>query len=157
MPEPSSFPVFATITLGRLKKGYPYLEALRHMNALFANSAEEVLAKAKCSETRQDVDLVIVTPADAGVNVYDCIDRFFTAALERGLVLCPAEVGPALLIAQKPDAWLDIAMEPIENLAGVPERFGVGPMWGKKGISVNADRFTKPDTRWVFVQPRRTP
>lgn len=154
MPEHISFPVFATITLGRLKKGYLYHEALRHMNVLFGNSAEEILPKVTCSETRRDVDLVVVTPANVGLNVSDHCDRFLAVAAEAGLELCPAEVGPSLLISQQPDAWLHVAMEPIANHLGLPVRFELGLMWGRKCISTENRSFVGADDRWVFVQPR---
>jgi hypothetical protein len=154
MTEKHAFPILATVTLGRLRKGYLYLEALRHMNTLFANSVEEIVPKIPCAEVRREVDLVVLTPSEAGLPMADQYDRFLAVAVEQGLELCPAEVGPALLVARQPDAWLYIAMEPIPNGAGLGVKLQLGTMWGKRCLSTQAPSFVGPDDRWVFVQPK---
>ncbi len=161
MAEQKTFPVLATVTLGRLKRGHLYLEALRHVNVLFANSAESLLPRVPCAETNREVDVVAVSPADLGINAYDRCERFLQAANDYGLELCPAEVAPALLIVWKPDKSLRFAMEqivdksPSDLLKGLGHRFDIMTMWGRKVISSNCADFVEPDELWAFVQPRR--
>lgn len=110
----------------------------------------------KVAEQQEQVDLVAISVAELGLSDGATTQEIYEAAQQRGLELCPAEVGPALrLQADTEDSLgqnLVIAMKPITDSDGLPHVFylrrGDGEPWL---LAI----FARPDRRWhaitVFV------
>lgn len=102
-----------------------------------------------------------MTVAELGFKNGARRDAIYARAIELGLQLCPAEVGPALRL-QYPDQpygeWLRIAMEPVAVSVGFLEVFGVGldsdGRWLDSRYGGPADVW-RAFNRWVFVAPRK--
>ena len=100
------------------------------------------------------VKLVIQSGADLGFNTDVSYDQICFRAKERGLELCPVEVGPQLRLQYKDQIrgeWLVIA-------SGGPNLFLVGhDDSGRLWLGTDyfgPDRVWSPVARFVFVDPR---
>ncbi len=79
------------------------------------------LGRITCSKEEIDLDLVVLSVADLGFKSGARYADICAKAVELGLELCPAEVGPALRLQygdQPSGEWLRIAMEAITNRGG---------------------------------------
>ena len=111
-----------------------------------------------CAAEETDVNLVAVSVADLGYREGARYSQICAKAQEMGLDLCPAEVGPALLLASKDQQHgerLIIAMKPIGGSGGDFDEFDVE--FGGSGLSLRGycgpkDRFWDSERRFVFVQ-----
>lgn len=152
--------IWKTITLGVHQSSSEYRKALQINGYRIGDYADHILNKVKVSETETQLDLVVKTVAELGFKDGARRDTIYTRAIEFGLELCPAEVGPALRLAYKDQPygeWLRIAMEPIAASGGRLEVFvvrGAGGRW-LYGGSGAPDSFWFADSRWVFVAPRK--
>jgi hypothetical protein len=72
---------------------------------------------------KTDVELVLVSAADLGVETESSLADVYKRARQVGLELCPAEVGPQLRLDyrnQPRGEALTIAMEPVARYSGEP-------------------------------------
>lgn len=89
--------------------------------------AEQILDKVTFSKNKQELELEILSVKDLGFDLATT-QEFYTKAKERGLELCPAEVGPYLRLRytdQPKGEWLVIGMEPIAGSSGDLRLFDV--------------------------------
>lgn len=101
----SQFRTWKTVVLGRQASAAAYKEAL-------ASAGHRVIPNAGCriildiqnfivSPTEKSVNLVLVTHEDLGIDKDSEYLEVCQAAADRGLELCPMEVGPALRLQFK--------------------------------------------------------
>ncbi|MBI2450197.1 MAG: hypothetical protein HYV47_01520 [Candidatus Nealsonbacteria bacterium] len=113
----SKFKIWRTIKLGLHKSSEEYRRVLRGRKyRIRYYHADQFFDKIPISQEAIEVDLVLATSRELGLEGYAHFDVICNCALENGLQRCPSEVGPALR-EQYPDQpkndWLPIAMEPI--------------------------------------------
>jgi len=152
--------IFKTIILGLYESGKAYRQALFNAGFCIRDCASNILDKIQVSQTRVQLDLVILSVAELGFKEarYDAI---CAKAKELGLQLCPAEVGPTLRLTysdQPYGEWLWIAMDPLPDSDGGLVAFGVAH--GSDGRGLAGDDGVSayvwgPDGRFVFVLPRK--
>ncbi len=156
-----SFKVFKTITLGLHKTADAYRKALETDGYRIGDYAGQILKKIEVAQTETQVDLVVLTVAELGFKDGARRDAIYAKALEFGLQLCPAEVGPALCLVYKDQPrgeWLRIGMEPLAGSGGYLRVFVVGNDDGDRWLYSSfgyPDDFWRAGDRWVFVAPRK--
>jgi len=166
VPTPHEFSIWKTVKLGTgLKTADDFRTALKKGKNRISNWGNDILGKPAftASETEMDVDLVNVSVADLDLGFKDGAYRrdIIAKALELGLQLCPAEVGPQLRLqyADQPKGeWLVIGMEPITDSGGHLNVFGVAHDRGGRwlyGSNGYPDPFWDADDRFVFVRPSK--
>ena len=159
--EPRDFAVWKTVTLGLHKSSKDYRKAIEKDGNRIGDYAGQILNKTEVSQTEVELDLVVVTVGELGFKTGARRDVLYAKALELGLQLCPAEVGPALRLVYKDQPrgeWLRIGMEPITGSVGGPFVFGVDGDDDERwlfSISGYAGGVWGADDRWVFVRPRK--
>ena len=172
--DKNDFPVWRTVRIGTgLKTSSDFQMALaergckvRFWGGLLLDSPDFSV-----SEVPMELDLVVVNPKKIdkkfgrGASTTD----YFKRVEERGLELCPAEVGPQLLLqySNKIEYWLHVGMQPI--IIGEERKPGVFLLNGGTKIhnpdisaSCGCPRY-KGDPRehwvigfaWAFVRPRK--
>lgn len=153
--------IWKTITLGLHQSPSAYRAALKANGYRIGDYAGQILDKVKASETETQLDLVVKTVADLGFKKGATYQQIYDRAIELGLELCPAEVGPTLRL-QYPDQpygeWLRIAMELISASDGRLRVFGVDRGSGWRWLVSSGgypDYFWDAADRWVFVAPRK--
>lgn len=144
------WPVWMTLKIGGMSSE-ELLKLLKKNGFHVSDWAKDIMAKPAFTtkETHQEVQLVRLKVKDLGFASEPTTNELFARAKERGLDLCPAEVGPHLRLAltdQPRDEWFWVAMEPISDSNGYPNVFGVernddGKQW------LFAD-YANPDYRW---------
>jgi hypothetical protein len=155
------FPVWKTIKLGiGLKTANDFRRALKEDGHHISDWANDILGKRAftASKTEMEVDLVSVTVAELGFGNGATRENIYKQALELGLELCPAEVGPQLRLQyrdQPLSEWQIIAMEPITGSDGSPSVLYVGcgafGSWLRVFCGSPDDVWYGSD-RWVFVR-----
>lgn len=153
-----TFPIFKTITLGLHKSPKAYRKALESAGFRIGDYASQILNKIEISKTNTEVNLVLVTVAELGFKDGARRDAIYARALELGLQLCPAEVGPALRLASKDTPWILVGMEPIADSDGDLDVFDVDTVYGDRWLDSyygSPDNFWNGDDQWVFVRPRK--
>lgn len=158
--EPRDFALWKTVTLGLKKSPKDYHKALEKDGYRIGDYAGQILDKTEASQTEVEVDLVVVTVGELGFNEGARRDKIYARAIELGLQVCPAEVGPALRLVYKDQPrgeWLRIGMEPITysvdlNVFGVDD--DRGGRW-LDSIFAHPGRVWRADVQWVFVRPRK--
>lgn len=76
-------------------------------------------------KNKEELNLVRLTPKDLGFSSYSTTEQIYKKAVEFGLELCPAEVGPNLRLTYSGDNWMYIAMKQIKDLDGCPSVFSL--------------------------------
>jgi len=156
-------PVWKRITLGTYRGVDAVREAFDAQRLGIGDSANEILGRPafRFSRTRTDLDLVVVTIADLGFAGGATLAEIHRQALQVGLHLCPAEVGPILRLAyldQRVGEFLHIAMEPVATYRGdlvdlTIANGGAGLLMvggdGNPGLKV------APSSKFIFVHPSR--
>ena len=160
----AEFKVFKTIKLGTgIKDADGYRNAIKDNNMRTGNWANDILSKSAFSVATEEteLDLVVVSVAELGFKNGAKLKDIFDRAKEKGLELCPNEVGPQLRLAYKDqpkDEWLVIGMEPIADSAGSLGLFYVGRsgngLWLSAGYGSPGD-FWVAGGRFVFVRSRK--
>ena len=157
----SELNLWKTVTLGLKKSPKNYRKAIEKAGCRIGDYAGQILNKTEVSQTEVEVDLVVVTVGELGFKDGARRDVLYARAIELGLQLCPAEVGPALRLLYKDQPrgeWLRIGMEPITASVGCPGVFGVGHGSDVRWLHNyygSADIIWRADHRWVFVRPRK--
>ena len=155
------FKVWKTIKLGTgLKAADGFRQALKEGGFKIGDGANDILGQpaftAAAEET--EIDLVKVSVAELGFKDGAHRKDVYKRALELGLELCPAEVGPQLRLQYKDQPngeWLLIAMEPIADSDGDPYVFPVVHV--RAGFWLHADHghpgsFWRGCHFWVFLR-----
>lgn len=109
------------VTLGFHKNPNDYRAAIKSAKMKIDDWGDDILGRIACSQKQVDLDLVVMSVGDLGFERGARYEVLFAKAVELGLGLCPAEVGPALRLqyADQPRReWLLIAMESIPGRDG---------------------------------------
>ncbi len=165
LPKVSDLLIWKTIRLGTgLKTADDFRTALKKAGMKVSDWGNEILGNPTftTSETEVELDLVILSVAHLGFKGGAAGQHIVAMALEQGIELCPAEVGPQLrlqyLDQPKDDAFL-IAMEPISDSDGLLSIFSIerGDS-GRLGLLVNNGNpscFWSGSQKFVFVRSRK--
>ncbi len=159
-----TFPVWKTIRLGTgLKTAEDFREALDKNGYRISDWGNNVLDKFPVDDQEVKMDLVNLLVMELGFPEEGAFHKdIFSKALELGLELCPAEVGPQLCIQfifwQK-GKWLIMGMDPLIDSSGNPIIFRIGRgydgenwLYGRIG---GPSSFAGGGDRFAFIQPRR--
>ncbi|HVM58992.1 MAG TPA: hypothetical protein VMT80_01545 [Candidatus Paceibacterota bacterium] len=162
-PKPilmSVLPVWKTVQLGTCKTPDEYRKALSSAGMRIGDWVDDILGKISCSKKAVDLDLVVLSVADLGFKDGAKYSDICAKAIELGLELCPAEVGPALRLQygdQPKREWLRIAMEAITDRGDYLDIFYVDhddvDLW-LYGSSGHPDLFWYADSRFVFARAK---
>ncbi len=110
-----------TVTLGLHKTADAYEEALKKLGANL-NSCEIAWGALEPAQEPITLNLAYVTVEELGFKTKVSYSEICQAALQRGLQLCPLEVGPALRLILKKRSnheWICVGMQP--DLGDDPE------------------------------------
>jgi len=116
----SNFKTWKTIRLGLYKTADAYRKAMTDAGMNVFSWTQRILWHVATATEETDADLVVLSVAELGFKEGATYSGICARALELGLELCPAEVGPALRLAYKDQPlgeWLIIAMEAITDSA----------------------------------------
>lgn len=160
--EPRQWDVWKTLTLGTgLKTADDFRTSLKADGHNIGDYANDILGKPAftASETKTEVELVLVTVAELGFKSGAKRSDIYAKAQELGLDLCPAEVGPQLRLQykdQQKGEWILVGMEPITDSDGDLLVVGVlrsddGESW-LDSDSGGPDLVWYADGRWVFLR-----
>ncbi len=115
--EKIDFPVWKSIeTDASIKTGDEFVGILEEKGFLISPDAKTLLRKIELTKDRKEQYLVRVTPRDLGFKEMPSLKAINQRAIELGLTLCPAEVGPYLreqYTDQPKNTWLMIGMDPV--------------------------------------------
>ncbi|MBI4022151.1 MAG: hypothetical protein HY372_02245 [Candidatus Andersenbacteria bacterium] len=151
--------VWKTIKIGTgIKNGKAFCSELEKKDFRIGDWACDMLGQKAFTVATQeeDVDLVRLSVYDLGFKEGARYDAICAKALELGLELCPAEVGPQLRLQypdQPRDEWLVIAMEAIRDSGGYLGVFDVDHGYRGRWLSSDdgyLDYFWDADDRFVF-------
>src|ERR1700694_4297434 len=120
-PLQLKFPVWKTIKLGTQRSPDAYQTAMENSGMKIGSWAQEILEKVDVSSMEINIDLVNTSVGELGFMDGADYSAICERALEVGLELCPAEVGPALRLicsAQAKGEWLAIAMKALPGASG---------------------------------------
>jgi hypothetical protein len=159
----TAFPVWKRLTLGTYKGVNALRAAFDAARVRVGDSADEILGRPgfAFSQTRTDVDLVVVSLAELGFNDRTSLADIHRRAGELGLELCAGEVAPLLRLqyADQPiGEFLNIAMRPIATYGGQlialsVANAGTGPLL--LGGEAPPDSMVSRIAKFVFVRPQR--
>lgn len=124
------FKVFKTIKLGTgLKTAYDFRKSFEDNGFAIDDCANDILCKPAFTVATEEteLDLVVISVAELGFKNAAPREEIYARGDERGLDLCPAEVGPQLRLQYKdqPNGELFVAMEPITGSIGYLSLFRV--------------------------------
>jgi hypothetical protein len=156
-------PVWRRLTLGAHRSVDRVRQALEAARVRIGESADEILGRPAFlfSQTRKDVDLVIVRVSELGFVRPAPLSDVHRRANDLGLELCPAEVAPLLRLeyANQPlGEFLNIAMQPIATYGGELTTLSIanaGTGLLLIGGEARADLTVHPQASFVFVRPQR--
>jgi hypothetical protein len=160
----TEIPVWKRITLGTYKGPNAVRNAFDAARMHIGDTADEILGRPAFpfSRTKIELDLVVVTAADLGFPMGATpVAEIYGRAMQFGLELCPAEVGPQLrlqYVNQPVGEFLHIAMVPIATYHGNPVDLTVGN--GGAGLllvggDASPDLMLHSKVKFVFVRPAR--
>jgi hypothetical protein len=160
------FPIWKTITLGMCKTPDEYRKALKQARISIRDWGNDILDRIAYSQEEIEVDLVVLSVSELGFYRSAKYKDLCAKALELGLQLCPAEVGPALRLSYKDQPGgerLRIAMKAITSYGSYDSIFEVvheveleyeeDELWlgGNCGVP---DIRRRIRSRFVFVRPK---
>jgi hypothetical protein len=160
--KPAHFQIWRTITLGTYNGVDAYRRALESAGIKIGDAADEILGRPTFSygTMKTDVELVLVSAADLGVETESSLAEVYKRARQVGLELCPAEVGPQLRLEyrnQPRGEALTIAMEPVATYSGEPTILALANFVASGLLLIGSDgrsEFMVPSTfRFVFALP----
>lgn len=155
------FAVWKTIKLGTgLQNADAFRRATKARGCRISDWASDILGKPafSASETETDIDLVVVSIAELGFKNGATGKNIYKRAIQLGLELCSAEVGPQLRLQymdQPMNECLLICMKPITDSHGdlgvfLVERYDDGLWLGcNRG---RLDDFWRGGLRLVFLR-----
>lgn len=160
---PAEFTVWKTIKFGTYKDLKALKAAFRSAKYRTSDYANDLLDKPAFTLASEptEVDLVVRSVKELGFQGIATYAQICAKAVDLGLQLCPAEVGPLLRLAYKDqpsNEWFRIAMEPITGSVGDRCIFRLGHdnsgLW-LRWCSGHPDDAWGPIDRFVFVLPRK--
>jgi hypothetical protein len=155
------FQIWRKTALGTYKGVDAYRRALDSAGIKIGDAADEILGRPAFSygTMKTDVELVLVSAADLGVETESSLAGVYKRARQVGLELCPAEVGPQLRLDYRNQPLgeaLDIAMEPLATYSGDPTILTL-VNWGTGLALISRDgrseSMVSPTSRFVFALP----
>lgn len=157
------FKVFKTLKLRTGMDAKGYRKAIEEKKMRIGYCADDILGKPAFSVATEEMelDLVVVSVKELTGKDEAPLIEIYARAKERGLGLCPNEVGPSLRLqyADQPNGeWLIIGMEPIADSDGYLELFYLEH--SDDGLWLYT-RYGRPGSVWrgcyrfVFVRPRK--
>ena len=144
------FPVWKTVTLGNYYSIGGIRAAFKYGGFQISDQASSILDNTRLASQATAVDLVKVTVAELGFPKGSNIGDIYAQARERGLELCPAEVGPVLRLAytdQPLYKWLAVGMGQTIGPDGYPNMFSVVHL--KDGLWLYDYGWAKPADHWT--------
>lgn len=156
-----TFPICRTVTIGTHKTVDKLRTALTSSGFRISDWANDILNRITLVSKPTTLDLVVITVVGLGFKNGATRKDIYERAIQLGLALCPAEVGPQLRLQYKDQPngeWFRIAMEPIADSDGYLNVFRVARgghglwLYGSLG---GPDVFWLGYDRWVFVRPRK--
>jgi hypothetical protein len=155
--------VWATVRLGAFPTKIGLRRALEAANCAISDTAQRIMASAEftLSSEPADVDLVALSVAELGFRERTVsLSEIYSRALDLGLGLAPAEIGPLLRLqyAWQPFGEFDnIAMNPIGTQGGpaifVVANGGAGLVLFGQDAAPNVEFL--PASRFVFTRTRK--
>jgi hypothetical protein len=121
--------VALSVTLGVYDSPEAIEKALVAQHVRVNESVHAMFDEMDIASDQVTVPIAVVSVAELGFTKGATRSEVYRAAHERGLQLCPAEVGPLLRLqyAEQPvGEWLQIAMEPMKMLDGAQLIFRLG-------------------------------
>lgn len=155
---PTEYPVWKTVKLGLHKSPDDYRAAIKSAKQKIGSWGDDILGRITCSQEETDVDLVVLSVGDLGFKDGARYADICAKAVELGLELCPAEVGPALRLQyddQPRGEWVLIAMEAITDRYGYRSIFNVAHGGGELWLSGHGGCpgcFWSAEYRFAFVR-----
>lgn len=155
------FKTWRTLKLGTgLKTADDFRAALMRAGYQTGDWADDILGKPAftVADEETEVELVVASVAELGFKQGATRKEIYDRALELGLDLCSAEVGPQLGLQyadQINREYLLIAMEPIADSGDNLNVFDVEHFDDGRWLSTNyghPDSKWNPDSRWVFLR-----
>jgi len=149
---------FRTIEIGTYEDVESLRKDLEESGAQIGTWARDILNKTELSQSKQSLDLVVLSVKELGFPEGAQYQDICKAAESRGLDRCPAEVGAQLRrqYQDQPEGeWLIVAMEPIRDSDGDPDLFVVERDGGARWLSASdgsPDSFWNAHFRFVFVR-----
>lgn len=144
----AQFPIWKTVTIGTHRSIADLRTALDRADVRLSWYTDYFLDRTYLYRRPMVIDLVKLSVADLGFQAGATRQEIYARARERGLELCPREVGPALRLTymdQPMDDWLIIGMEPITGPGGRPVVFRVVRLGD--GLWLDND-WALPDDEW---------
>jgi hypothetical protein len=160
--KPADFQIWRKIALGTYKGVDAYRRELDSAGIKIGDAADEILGRPAFSygTMKTDVELVLVSAADLGVETESSLADVYKRARQVGLELCPAEVGPQLRLDYRNQPLgeaLTIAMEPVATYSGEPTILALANFVPSGLLLIGSDgrsEFMVPSTfRIVFALP----
>lgn len=144
-----AFQVWKVIKLGTHKDAASLKAAIEAKGIEVSDWSFDVMRRPAFTLASQEatVDLAIVSVGEFGFTKATPLRDIHARAIELGLQLCPAEVGPQLRLQfpdQPRDGYLRVAMEAITDSRGRPVLFYLGHADGRW---LEAD-WGRPDSTW---------
>jgi len=173
-----TFPVWGSIKIGTadIRTAEDFRRTIENRGMQIDYFARDIIIKPQftIAAKEAEVNLAVVSVLDLGFNEvvkpWDIkgakLKDIYKRAQERGLQLCPAEVGPQLRLqyaCQPRGEWLIVAMEPIVGSINFSWLFrierDIDLEQGRSILSLRTfcgcpDTFWPSDFRFVFVLPR---
>jgi len=155
------FQIWQTITLGHMGVD-AYRRALHLAGIKIGDAADEILGRPAFPfvTMKTDVELVLLSAADLGVESESPLSDVYKRARQVGLELCPAEVGPQLRLDYRNQPLgeaLNIAMQPVATYNGEPTILALANFTPSGLLLIGSDgrsEFMVPSTfRFVFALP----
>jgi hypothetical protein len=162
---PTELKIFKTIKLGGIRDAEGFRQVLKD-NGMKIDDwffwADQIMSQPKFTITQEEteVDLVVVSATDIGFERDATREQIYARAKEKGLELCPPDVGPQLRLQYKDQPeWqrLLIGMEPITVWSNM-EVFGLENINGRLWLTAhtgNPDFAWSKFESWVFIRPRK--
>lgn len=159
--------IWRTLKLGTgLKTADDFRRALKKLKCKIGDWADYILGRPsfKANETEVELDLVIVSNIDLGLEKGAKLPETYARAKECGLELCPDEAGPQLRLQyldQPKGECLLIAMELVVGPHGSIHIFqiecygeGDGECW-LNGLYGHVDNIYDGARRFILVLPKK--
>ena len=154
------FRIWKTIKLGTgFKTSSDFQKALKDRNYRITYWGNNILTNSNftVSDTEREIDLVNVSIEELGLSREKLTKKIiYNRALELGLELCPAEVGPQLRLQypNQPKNEMLIAAMKLITISGI---FGIGSDNSNLWLFANFGAYDNIQVdihRWLFVQSR---
>jgi hypothetical protein len=154
-----SHEIWWNVTLGKFRSPDQYLGGLIQAGRLFRHGNGHVLRSTPCEQSLRRVSLVRKSSHDLHFTHPVSREMIYRRALDMGLALCPASVGPSLSLEyddQPLGETVNVAMEPLAETGGAPVIYGVEHLARGKMLRVfrgDKEFVWELDRLWVFTLP----